>query len=652
VTVLAALSCLSMGFLTGVPAAVGSPSVRQVQIVNCPGFTRVLCGTIRVPLYRDLEDSPFISVSFRVYTHTDESLPPLEPIVAIEGGPGYPSIGSAASYRFMIGPLHQRHDMIVMDQRGTGSSDPIDCPSAQQYAGLSRPEGIAAAVRRCATLLGGTANAFGTVAMGDDLADILQALGIARADVYGDSYGSFAAQSFALHHPELVRSLVLDGTYNGSYNPFEVEDTGAMRHAWTALCARSGDCPGGPILAQIAAFARYLQAHPLTGMSRDADGNPVHVDMTASAFAELVYDATYIYSPFRDLPAAMQAFRRGDSAPMLRLGAEDYSENAPGGSPSAYSDGDLDVVSCIDYPTAWKISSDPAQRRVELAHAISRLAPNVFYPFSKPVYLRSYVENELVSGCLDWPSRTIIDPPFPPGVHYPDTPVLILNGEFDQATPVFDARMVQRSWPNTTFVEVPNTNHVTAEGDLQRCTAVVLQHFVQSFTTGGTACVKAMPPVSVVPDFPAHLSEAPIPAATPGSTGTAQERRAAWVASEVVADALSSWQNLMYGNHGHGLYGGAFFSSGTFDSTGPVALRFKDDRFTRDLAVSGSATWERSKGLVLATLRLRGPGAMTGLVHVAWRTGIFDWSQPASVSGWIDGHPVSVHMPAPWVPQS
>jgi pimeloyl-ACP methyl ester carboxylesterase len=425
-----------------------------------------------------------------------------------------------------------------------------------------------------------------------------------------------------------------------------------MRHAWTALCARSGDCPGGPILTQIARFARHLRAHPLTGFSRDADGYRVHVDLTAEAFAELVYDATYIYTPFRDLPAALQAFRRGDMTPMLRLAAEDDSENAPGGSSSAYSDGDLEVVSCTDYPTAWRMSSDPAHRRIQLAHAEAHLAPGVFSPFSTDVYLRSYVENELVSGCVDWPARRHVDPPFPPGVHYPDIPVLIINGEFDQATPVFDARMVQRSWPRTTFVEVPNANHVTAEGDLQHCTSSILQHFVQTFATGSTACIKAMPPISVVPAFPARLGDAPVPSAAPGSASTDQERRAAWVAAEAVADSLSRWQNLMYGEQGHGLFGGHFTARGAYASGTPLRLRYRADRFTRGLAITGSATWDRAHGLVLATLHLRGAGGLTGLVRVLWHTGIFTASRPASIRGWIDGDAVSVRMPAPWVPQS
>ena len=62
--------------------------------------------------------------------------PALEPIVGAEGGPGYPSIDSAESYLFMLGGLHRRHDLIVMDNRGTGRSGAINCKRLQAAKGV------------------------------------------------------------------------------------------------------------------------------------------------------------------------------------------------------------------------------------------------------------------------------------------------------------------------------------------------------------------------------------------------------------------------------------------------------------------------------------------------------------------------------------
>ena len=106
-----------------------------------------------------------------MYRHTDRAAPAAEPVVAFEGGPGYPSIGSAESYLFMLGQLHRTHDLIVMDQRGTGGSSVIDCPALQNGVGVY--EQAAAA---CARQLGMRAGAFGSAAVADDLAAILRGL--------------------------------------------------------------------------------------------------------------------------------------------------------------------------------------------------------------------------------------------------------------------------------------------------------------------------------------------------------------------------------------------------------------------------------------------------------------------------------------------
>lgn len=49
-------------------------------------------------------------------------------------------------------------------------------------------------------------------AFGDDIAAVIRALGISKADVLGFSIGGYTAQTLTLRHPELVRRLILVGT--------------------------------------------------------------------------------------------------------------------------------------------------------------------------------------------------------------------------------------------------------------------------------------------------------------------------------------------------------------------------------------------------------------------------------------------------------
>jgi hypothetical protein len=216
---------------------------------------------------------------------------------------------------------------------------------------------------------------------------------------------------------------------------------------------------------------------------------------------------------------------------------------------------------------------------------------------------------------------------------------------------VFDTRKVIRSWPHVTFVEVSNSNHVTADYDFQNCTSVILQRFVDTLTAGDTSCATDMPPVPVVADFPTYVARAPAAQAQGDATNALIGRQAAWTTAQTIGDALTRWFNLSYGN-GIGLYGGTFTAHGVFFASGPITLSLHNCRFVKNLAVSGPVIWNRTTGVVNATVNVHGPGHMNGTFAVQWHTGISDWRAPAAVTGTFDGQTVSVDLSAPWVPQS
>jgi pimeloyl-ACP methyl ester carboxylesterase len=597
-----------------------------------------------VPLYWSLPDGGGrrLQVRFRIYLHTDAQAKAAEPVVAFEGGPGYGSIGSAGSYLALLGPLHATHDLIVMDQRGTGTSDPIHCPALQQGEG-----NFVDAVAACARRLGPDANAYGSAAVAQDLHAILSGLGIRMVDVYGDSYGTYAAQSFTLHHPEDVRAMVLDGAYDNSFDPFERPAAAAMRAMWKSECAQAHLCGG--ILQRLAKQTDAFAHDPLVGVGRTADGVREHVRVTAPDFAQLVNDGTYSYTVMRDLPAAMRALARGDRTPMLRLAADHVSMDAYGGSPAGYSWGDFMAVSCHDYPTIWDTRGTYAERRAQLDAAIAALRPNTFAPFPNSVWLHSLYQHQLVYGCLKWPRPAIDDPALPSGPR-PDVPVLVTNGEFDQSTPAHDARLAARHWPNSTFVAVRNTVHITALADWQSCASVYVRRFLETLDAGDTSCARTMPRMNVVGRFSVHLAGAP--EARSGGTGdgsTAGDRRAAWVAAQTVGDALARWYNLMYGSTGYGMRGGRYTTSGSYYGLGPVRIAFKGTRFVSDLAVSGPMSWSRRTYEVHARLRVDGSRGIAGMLTIRFPTN--EAHGIATISGTLDGRHVELETAAPWMPQ-
>ena len=114
-------------------------------------------------------------------------------IFAVEGGPGYSSTGTANAYVKLFGPLLDHRELVLVDMRGTGRSEPLRCPDVQ----LGRaPEWLGLA--ECARRLGPDFEAYNTGAAADDIDGVRQALGLDRITLYGDSYGTFLAQTLRL----------------------------------------------------------------------------------------------------------------------------------------------------------------------------------------------------------------------------------------------------------------------------------------------------------------------------------------------------------------------------------------------------------------------------------------------------------------------
>ena len=118
---------------------------------------------------------------------------------------------------------------------------------------------------RCAAQLGPRVDRFTTRASVDDLADVLDALRIRRVDMYGDSYGSYFAQAFAVNHPDRLRSLVLDATYPlPGTDPAYGDLAEATWRAYSLVCARRPSCAdrGEEPRAALQRFVERIRARP------------------------------------------------------------------------------------------------------------------------------------------------------------------------------------------------------------------------------------------------------------------------------------------------------------------------------------------------------------------------------------------------------
>lgn len=202
---------LVLAALVGLPdLAVSAPrsetKASSGDLHPCRNIPGAECGSIELPLDPRDPDLGATNVGFLRYPRRRQDLPSHGTIVAVEGGPGYSTIASRWWYRDLFKPLLDRRDLLLMDLRGTGRSDAIDCPALQSYRGSWKRN-----VALCGRQLGPLAERYGSAFAAADLVAVLDALGIDRIDIYGDSYGTFFAQTFAVRYPERTRTVTLDG---------------------------------------------------------------------------------------------------------------------------------------------------------------------------------------------------------------------------------------------------------------------------------------------------------------------------------------------------------------------------------------------------------------------------------------------------------
>ena len=191
--------------VTAMPADARA-AVKRHPCKDAPAGTR--CGSIRVPLDRSGAVPGQITIEFERYVRRERRRPSLGTLLAIEGGPGYGTTDSRDSYLTLLRPLQARRDLLLVDLRGTGLSGALDCKTFRRTV-----KRYVARAGRCAAEIGPRRDFYGTGNAVDDVAAVLDALGIGQVDVYGDSYGTYAGQAFAARHPARLRSLVLDGAY-------------------------------------------------------------------------------------------------------------------------------------------------------------------------------------------------------------------------------------------------------------------------------------------------------------------------------------------------------------------------------------------------------------------------------------------------------
>jgi pimeloyl-ACP methyl ester carboxylesterase len=600
-----------MAFAALAPAA----GAQAPRLTSCPDQAAFGCGTINVPLDYSGRVPGTIALRFaarRTFPKTGKLL------FALTGGPGQQGIDFATPSALSLAPGLSQYRLVVLDQRGTGKSGVLRCPSLQSARALDvvAPDKLAA----CAGRIGPQRQFYTSADTVLDLESIRKALGASKVALMGISYGTHVALQYARAFPQNVDRLVLDSIV-GPDGPdaFLLDTYRALPRILREQCA-NGRCAGATAdpVADVAALVNRINTRgPLRGTFFDAAGR---VQRTSYAAAEqlLWLLSSGDLNPLMRaaLPGAIGAARRGDTAELMRL------KRIADGGPTPTTDlsaGLFVTTGCLDTPLPYPLATSPLPARPAISQAaLAAIPPTEYTPFDAQTVLRS----SFVDDCAQWPN----DPARPPFTGpLPDVPALLLGGRLDTRTPIENARATAAQLPHASVVTLHGSGHDATDSDNTGCIARATSRFFAGRTVGNP-CQGRDNGFSPLPSPPRSLSAFRSAPGVGGARG-----RAVFGVLDTVNDAIITSIQLeteQLAARGGGLRGGHFR---LFDDDSRLSMtRYA---YVPGLRVSG--TLRAGESDITGRLAVTGPKGASGFVQLT-RTG---------ATGRLGGRPFTYRAP-------
>ena len=397
-----------------------------------------LCGVAKRPLDPSKPGGTLIDVHFAVLPALARNRKP-DPVLFFAGGPGQSAIELGGTVARLLARLAYRRDIVLIDQRGSGRSAPLQCPELPPTAPLATALDPARQLLRLQSCLaqlktlphGDLRHYTTTVAMQDADA-VRQALGAQQVNLVGGSYGTRAALEYMRQFPQAVRRMVIDGVappdmvLPAAMSP----DNQAAFDATLAACRAPSACSMHfPALAQdwralLDSLPREVTAaHPLTG-------TPERLTLTRDAVLNLVRAPLYMPALASALPLAVSAAARGRFEPLLGLAAAMGSRASGRLSEGMH----YSVVCAEDLPSLAQAADAPG---ADFGHSVAALYRRI---------------------CADWPRGEV------PAAFYQvpaaRAATLLLSGGADPVTPPRHGERVTRALgPLARHVVVPQAGH-------------------------------------------------------------------------------------------------------------------------------------------------------------------------------------------------
>jgi pimeloyl-ACP methyl ester carboxylesterase len=433
------------------------------------------CGTLSVPEDPQAPGGRHIRLHVaRVPAINRRKLP--DPLFVFAGGPGMAATEFYASASFAFEWIHRDRDIVLVDQRGTGESNPLTCALDDDELYRATDAQIATQTQQCLAALKPRARVelYTTSVAVKDLDQARAALGYDSIDLYGVSYGTRVAQHYLRRFPEHVRSVILDGVVPPqlALGPAMAANAEAALTRILARCASQTECHthfGDPALAYQAVRAS-LQSHPApVSLYGPTSGQPAKFEFTPYHLAAVLRLSTYTSEQAALLPLMLH--QAADSRDFTALASQFLLVSRSYRDAIAYGMHNS-IVCSEDVP----FYDEGSVNRAEM----------------QKTFLGTTQLDGLRNICRVWP-RGPMDADFHAPIHT-DKPVLLLSGSDDPVTPPANAELARRGFTHSLHVVLQGFGH----GQLTApCVGRVMARFLDAAAAAGldVSCTKADRPM-------------------------------------------------------------------------------------------------------------------------------------------------------------
>ena len=464
------VSCASQNQSTAPEAAI---QLEDCTLISASGNqVDARCGVLTVPEDRANPGGKQIELHVAVIPAIKRNPEP-DPLFLLAGGPGQSAIETYSSIIPLMFQIHESRDIILVDQRGTGKSNPLRCLTPEDDS-LAEEE-VFAKLKACPETLDADLGFYTTEIAMTDLDAVRSALGYEMINLYGASYGTRAALTYLRMFPEHVRTVTLDAVVDSNFVMFmdAAEDGQAALDTFFERCEADEACqttfPGlrnefQSLLTRLEESpAEIIMSHPLTN-------EPLELTVTREMITNMVFNTLYVPELVATMPLSIHAaYAEENYVPLI---SQAFLVDA------GLYDGMFYAVACTE--DAPLISVDEANSRGE----------QTVFGGERPI--------DFADICSTWQKGEVSAEFRQPVVS--DVPVLMLSGSADPITPPYHADRVAESLTNEIHLVFTNTGH----GNLTNtCGAKIFQSFVETASIDGldTSCVENIQPPPFFVDF-------------------------------------------------------------------------------------------------------------------------------------------------------